>query len=92
MFIVPIFMNLLQSELGLVKTRFPAHKTVIEALYRTDSDFKSLCADLFLCSKMIQDFEFEITEKQHALIEYREIIKELEVELSMVIKSAKAEH
>ena len=71
-------MNALQSELGLVKSRFPAHKYLIEELYRTDPDFKSLCADLFLCSKMIQDFEFEIAEKQHALIEYRDIVSELE--------------
>jgi archaellum component FlaC len=80
------FMNALQTELGLIKNRFPAYKSVIEDLYRMDSDFKSLCADLFLCSKMIQDFEVEITEKQHALVEYREIVKELENELSMVIK------
>ena len=84
-------MNALQSELGLVKARFPAHKSVIEELYKTDSDFNSLCADLFLCSKMIQDFECEIAEKQHALIEYRDIVNELEIEISMVIKSAKTE-
>jgi hypothetical protein len=81
-------MNILQTELGLVKTRFPAHQSVIEILYRKDADFKSLCADLFLCSKMIQDFEFEISEKQHALVEYRDIVQELEKELSMVIKNA----
>jgi hypothetical protein len=78
-------MNALQSELGLVKSRFPTHESVIEKLYRKDPDFKSLCADLFLCSKMIQDFEIEISEKQHALVEYRDIVKELETELSMVI-------
>jgi hypothetical protein len=85
-------MNTLQTELGLVKTRFPAHKSIIEELYRSDSDFKSLCADLFLCSKMIHDFEEEIAEKQHALIEYREIVKDLEQELSTAIRSAKSEN
>ena len=84
-------MNALQTELGLVKNRFPDHKSVIDILYRSDADFKSLCADLFLCSKMIQEFESEIAEKQHALIEYREIVKELESELCMVIKSTRAE-
>jgi hypothetical protein len=83
-------MNALPPEIGLIKNRFPDHKSVIEDLYRTDSDFKSLCADLFLCSKMIQDFEIEITEKQHAITEYREIIRELEKELSMVIKATEA--
>jgi hypothetical protein len=82
-------MNAIPSEISLIKNRFPHYKSVIEDLYRTDSDFKSLCADLFLCSKMIADFEVEITEKQHAVIEYREIIKDLEKELSMVIQSAK---
>ena len=83
-------MNMLQSELGLVKSRFPAHDSIIEALYRKDPDFKSLCADLFLCSKMIHDFEIEIAEKQHALVEYRDIVKELESELSMVIENAQS--
>jgi hypothetical protein len=81
-------MNAIPTEIGLINSRFPDHKSVIEDLYKTDSDFKSLCADLFLCAKMIADFEVEITEKQHAVIEYREIIKDLEKELSMVIKSA----
>jgi hypothetical protein len=85
-------MNTLHTELGLVKTMFPGHKSVIEDLYRSDSDFKSLCADLFLCSKMIHDFEEEITEKQHALVEYREIVKELEEELYMLIRSTKSSY
>jgi hypothetical protein len=84
-------MNALQTELGLVKNRFPDYKSVIDDLYRHDMDFKSLCADLFLCSKMIHDFETEIAEKEHALIEYREIVKELESELCMVIKATRAE-
>ena len=84
-------MHALQNELGLVKSRFPDQKSVIDNLYRNDNDFKSLCADLFLCSKMIQEFEMEIAEKQHALIEYREIVKDLESELCMVIKSTRAE-
>jgi hypothetical protein len=84
-------MNTLQSELGLIKNRFPDHQSVIDTLYRQDSDFKSLCADLFLCSKMIHDFELEIADKQHALAEYREIVKELELEISILIKSTRAE-
>ena len=80
--------NVLQSELGLVKSRFPEYHSAIEKLYRKDPDFKSLCADLFLCSKMIHDFEIEISEKQHALIEYRDIVTELEKELTMVLETA----
>ena len=80
-------MNALQTELGLIKSRFPDCNAIIEDLYRNDADFKSLCGDLFLCSKMIQDFELEIAEKEHALSEYREILKELESEFSMVFKS-----
>jgi hypothetical protein len=41
---------------------------------------------------MIHDFEEEIAEKQHALIEYREIVKDLEQELSTAIRSAKSEN
>jgi len=79
-------MSTLQSELGLVKSRFPAHDSAIDKLYRSDPDFKSLCTDLFLCSKMIHDYEIEICEKQRALAEYQDIVKELEMELSMVIE------
>jgi hypothetical protein len=84
-------MNALQTELGLIKNKFPDHKSVIDNLYRSDPDFKSLCADLFLCTKMIQDFELEIAEKQHALTEYREIVKDLESELCMVITSTRTD-
>jgi len=84
-------MNTLQTELSLVKTKFPRHQCTIEDLYRKDNDFKSLCADLFLCSKMIHDFETEITEKRLALVEYGEIVKELEKELLMVIENADSE-
>jgi hypothetical protein len=80
-------MNKLQTELSLIKTRFPTHLSIIDELYRKDADFKSLCADLFLCSKMIQDFENEISEKQKALTEYREIVRDLEKELLMVINN-----
>ena len=79
-------MNALQTELSLIKNRFPDHQSVIDDLYRNDTDFKSLCADLFLCSKMIREFESEIAEKQHALVEYREIVEELESELCMIIQ------
>jgi hypothetical protein len=85
---ISVTMNVLQSELGLVKARFPTFHCVIDKLYRMDSDFKSLCADLFLCSKMIHDFELEISEKQHALAEYRDIVHELEKELEMVIETS----
>lgn len=82
-------MNALQTELGLVKNRFPDHVSVIDDLYRNDTDFKSLCADLFLCTNMIHEFELEIAEKQHALTEYQEIVKELESELCMVIQTSR---
>jgi hypothetical protein len=85
-------MNNLQTELGLVKTRFPTHQLIIDLLYRKDSDFKSLCADLFLCSKMMQDFEVEIAEKQKALAEYGDIVKDLEKELQMVIKNTEIDN
>jgi hypothetical protein len=80
-------MNTLRSELGLIKNRFPEHQAVIEDLYKTDPDFKSLCSDLFLCSKMIQDFETDMREKQRALNEYREIEKELEKELAVIVQA-----
>ena len=85
-------MNTLQTELGLVKTRFPSHNCIIDLLYRNDSDFKSLCADLFLCSKMMQDFEEEIAEKQKALAEYLDIVKDLEKELLMLIKNTEIDN
>jgi hypothetical protein len=85
-------MNTLRSELSLVKNKFPEQHAAIEELYKTDPDFKSLCSDLFLCSVMIHDFELELAEKQRALLEYREIEKELEKELSIIIQSTESIH
>jgi hypothetical protein len=82
-----VFMNTLQTELGLVTQKYPSHQLLIGELYHRDADFKSLCADLFLCTQMIQGYELEIIEKQRALEEYRDIVKELESELLTVIKS-----
>jgi hypothetical protein len=81
-------MNTLQTELGLVKGRFPEFQQIIDILYRKDPDFKSLCADLFLCTNMINGFTLEIEEIKQTLVEYQDIVRELEVELSMVIKNA----
>jgi hypothetical protein len=80
-------MNMLQTELGLVKARFPEYQQVIDLLYRNDPDFKSLCSDLFLCTNMIQGFTLEMEEIKQALVEYQDIVSELEIELSMVIKN-----
>ena len=80
-------MNTLQTELGLVKARFPEYQQIIDFLYRRDPDFKSLCADLFLCTNMIHGFTLEMEEIKQALVEYQDIVSELEIELSMVIKN-----
>jgi hypothetical protein len=80
-------MNMLQTELGLVKARFPEYQQVIDLLYRSDPDFKSLCSDLFLCTNMIQGFTLEMEEIKQALVEYQDIVSELEIELSTVIKN-----
>jgi hypothetical protein len=79
-------MNLVRSEISTLSSRFPGHQSAIEKLYQTDSDFKTLCSDLLLCSKMIQEFETDIAKKQHALTEFREIVCELEKELLMLIE------
>ena len=41
---------------------------------------------------MMQDFEVEIAEKQKALAEYNEIVKDLEKELLMVIKNTEIDN
>jgi hypothetical protein len=75
------------TELNLVVSRFICHRLVIEDLYRNDADFRTLCADLLLCSKAIRDCEDDMLEKQRVLLEYREIKNELEKDLLVLIES-----
>ena len=55
---------------------------MVEDLYTSDAEFKSLCADYFLCDQTIRKMEHEIEEMESILQEYREALGDLENEIS----------
>jgi hypothetical protein len=75
----------LQTELGLIKERFSFNKMWIEELYSRDSEFKSLCADYFLCDQTIRKIKLDIEGMESALDEYREALDDLEKEINFWI-------
>ena len=74
-------MESLNTQLSVVKKKFPQHSERIEELYEVDEDFRTLCADYFLCVQHLQKFKTEFNEKQHSIEEYKDIKDELEKEL-----------
>lgn len=72
----------LQTELGLIKERFSTSIRTVEELYSRDPEFKSLCADYFLCDQTIRKMEHELEEMESILQEYKDALNDLEKEIS----------
>jgi hypothetical protein len=72
-------------QLRAIKNKFPEQGDRIEALYNSDEDFRTLCADYFLCMQNLQKFQVEFSEKQSSIQEYQNILKDLEKELQEFI-------
>ena len=81
-------MGPLQTEIGLIRKKFPTQKSRIEALYGNDPDFRSLCADFFLCEQTFKKLRNEISQLRCELKEYQEILRDLEKEISLWIEKA----
>jgi hypothetical protein len=77
----------LKTELGLIKERFSFNKIWIEELYSQDAEFKSLCADYFLCDQTIRKIKHEIEDMKITLDEYQEALDDLEKEINSWIKT-----
>jgi len=71
----------LDIQLGMIKKKFPEQSGQIEQLYETDADFRTLCADYFLCVQYLQKFKKEVIEKKDSVEEYENLREELEKEL-----------
>ena len=82
-------MEILNEELRAAKEKFPDQSARIEELYKSDPDFKALCADYLLSIKTLQEFQKEFSNKLNAIQEYQDICKDLENELGDFITEAK---
>ena len=82
-------MEVINEELRAAKERFPDQSARIEELYKSDPDFKALCADYLLCIKTLQEFRKEFSNKLSAIAEYQDICQDLEKELGDFISDAK---
>ena len=81
-------MELLQPELLFVIGKFPALSDRIHALYKNDSDFKTLCEDYFFCIDTLHKYRNEFRKKQSAIKEYEVVRKDLEKELQDFLLAA----
>jgi DNA repair ATPase RecN len=78
-------MKTLNMQLSAIKKKFPEQGDRIETLYHSDEDFRTLCADYFVCIQNLQKFQAEFSEKQSSIEEYQSILKDLEKELQEFI-------
>ena len=74
-------MEYLHPELRLIIEMFPKQKEKISDLYKQDSDFRSLCADYYLCKKTLLDLQKQFSEKENNIEEYEYVRIDLEQEL-----------
>ena len=75
----------IRSDLSLVKKKFPAQSTLIEEFYNSNSNFKALCTDYFLCVKTLSKFQEEVNENKTTIKEYKNIQGELEKEIDQFL-------
>jgi hypothetical protein len=69
--------------------KFPGQSDKIDSLYKNDPDFRTLCADYFLCIHILHKYRNEFSETQSTVKEYDDIRKDLERELQDFIFNKK---
>jgi len=74
-------MDVRLAEIALVSQIFPQYASKIEQLYANDADFRSLCADYFLCKSNLAEFKKKLAERRDSIEDYEEVTVELEKEL-----------
>lgn len=67
--------------LGFVKEKFPQQGHQIDALYQSNPDFQTLCADYFACVQALNKFHKLSFDGLHATEEYNKLRIDLEEEL-----------
>ena len=82
-------MESVNAHIALIIQKFHLNNESIQKLYDTDPDFQSLCADYFLCIKLLKEYEGGAGEKQVLIKEYADISKDLEKELYDFISHSK---
>jgi hypothetical protein len=75
-------MESVNKRLQAIKTMFSGQDMRIEELYEENEDFRTLCADYFLCRRYLQRSTDECAEKQQWLDEYKDLSEKLENELT----------
>ena len=74
-------MDVRLAEIALVSQIFPQYTDKIQELYVSDADFRSLCADYFLCKSNLAEFKKKLAERKDSIHDYEEVTSELEKEL-----------
>ena len=74
-------MDVRLAEIALVSQAYPQYSNKIQELYTSDADFRSLCADYFLCKSNLAEFKKKLAERRDSIHDYEEVTVELEKEL-----------
>lgn len=74
------------AHLSTIKSSFPQHAERIESLYNSNTDFRALCEDYYLCMEISRKARQDFSKEQDRLAEYNQLTAELEKELLAFIK------
>ena len=74
-------MDVRLAEIALVTQMYPQYTDKIQRLYAKEADFRSLCADYFLCKSNLAEFKKKLAERRDSIQDYEEVTTELEKEL-----------
>lgn len=67
--------------LSAVITRFPGKAKTLEILFQKDEDFREICEDFYLCKEVINKIIITDARKNKVLKDYKDALKELELEM-----------
>jgi uncharacterized protein YdcH (DUF465 family) len=73
--------------MGTLVRRFPQHASKIRRLRARDPDFRSICDDYDLAQHALKHWEAAGQAAPERVIEYREILKELEEEALAILEA-----
>ena len=74
-------MDVRLAEIALISQIYPQYTDKIQELYTSDADFRSLCADYFLCKSNLAEFKKKLADRRDSIQDYEKVTAELEKEL-----------
>jgi hypothetical protein len=77
----------MNDEIETLARRFPQHATTIRRLHAHDPSFRSVCDDYGEAQRALKHWEAAGQTALERVAEYREIVNELEAEVSAILEA-----